>query len=179
MALINCTDCGREVSDKAGKCPNCGCPIEVVNEKDEMHDLYVAVNAFSPSSSQNIGPEEKVPASTGRLVTGIVFIVISVVVLFQSCAVGVANALDGSKGGDGTLGVMTFLLLLIVGIVSISTRKSQSYKIPGIIAGILMIYGFLISYIYTGRYGDLKIWGWIMLICSLVYIADAKKNYRK
>ncbi len=28
MALIKCKECGKEVSDKAGACPNCGCPIE-------------------------------------------------------------------------------------------------------------------------------------------------------
>lgn len=27
MSLINCPECNREVSDKAGSCPNCGCPI--------------------------------------------------------------------------------------------------------------------------------------------------------
>lgn len=26
MALIKCPECGKEISDKAGKCPNCGCP---------------------------------------------------------------------------------------------------------------------------------------------------------
>ena len=28
MALIKCVDCGKEISDKAKVCPNCGCPIE-------------------------------------------------------------------------------------------------------------------------------------------------------
>ena len=28
MALIRCSECGHEVSDKASICPNCGCPIE-------------------------------------------------------------------------------------------------------------------------------------------------------
>lgn len=28
MALIKCTECGHEVSDKASACPNCGCPLE-------------------------------------------------------------------------------------------------------------------------------------------------------
>lgn len=28
MALINCTECGKEVSDKAITCPNCGAPIK-------------------------------------------------------------------------------------------------------------------------------------------------------
>lgn len=27
MALIKCPECGKEVSDKASACPNCGCPI--------------------------------------------------------------------------------------------------------------------------------------------------------
>ncbi|WP_291657516.1 zinc ribbon domain-containing protein [Clostridium sp.] len=27
MALIKCTECGKEVSDKAASCPNCGCPL--------------------------------------------------------------------------------------------------------------------------------------------------------
>ncbi|MDE6636255.1 MAG: zinc-ribbon domain-containing protein [Lachnospiraceae bacterium] len=26
-ALINCPECGKQVSDKASSCPNCGCPI--------------------------------------------------------------------------------------------------------------------------------------------------------
>ena len=27
MALIKCSECGHEVSDRASACPNCGCPI--------------------------------------------------------------------------------------------------------------------------------------------------------
>lgn len=27
MALIKCTECGKEVSDKAPNCPNCGAPV--------------------------------------------------------------------------------------------------------------------------------------------------------
>ena len=29
MALISCSECGKEVSDKAAACPNCGAPIDV------------------------------------------------------------------------------------------------------------------------------------------------------
>ena len=39
MSLINCPECGKEISDKAISCPNCGNPInqtiEVVNTKSE------------------------------------------------------------------------------------------------------------------------------------------------
>ena len=26
MALINCPECGKEISDRVVSCPNCGCP---------------------------------------------------------------------------------------------------------------------------------------------------------
>ena len=35
MALIKCTECGHEVSDKASACPNCGCPIESLGAAQE------------------------------------------------------------------------------------------------------------------------------------------------
>ena len=31
MAMIICKECGKEVSDKANNCPNCGCPINLYN----------------------------------------------------------------------------------------------------------------------------------------------------
>lgn len=31
MVLIKCTECGKEISDKANVCSNCGCPIERQN----------------------------------------------------------------------------------------------------------------------------------------------------
>lgn len=32
MALINCSECGKEISDKAKSCPNCGVPINFVED---------------------------------------------------------------------------------------------------------------------------------------------------
>lgn len=30
MSLIYCKDCGKQISDKATTCPNCGCPVSAV-----------------------------------------------------------------------------------------------------------------------------------------------------
>ncbi|MCI8301108.1 MAG: hypothetical protein HFI69_12345 [Lachnospiraceae bacterium] len=27
MALINCPECNKEISDQVSNCPNCGCPL--------------------------------------------------------------------------------------------------------------------------------------------------------
>ena len=34
MALINCSECGKEISDKASNCPNCGCPVEKMDAEN-------------------------------------------------------------------------------------------------------------------------------------------------
>lgn len=33
MALIRCQECGKEISDKAKACPNCGCPLIIYPTK--------------------------------------------------------------------------------------------------------------------------------------------------
>lgn len=33
MSMIRCPECGKEMSDKASACPNCGCPIEDIRNK--------------------------------------------------------------------------------------------------------------------------------------------------
>ncbi len=47
MALINCTECGNEVSDKAFSCPKCGAPIAV--DKIESKQPLVVVAPKSRS----------------------------------------------------------------------------------------------------------------------------------
>lgn len=34
MALVKCTECGKELSDKATTCPNCGCPLGEIQETE-------------------------------------------------------------------------------------------------------------------------------------------------
>ena len=37
MAMIKCTECGKEYSDKASACPNCGCPVSY-SAKENTND---------------------------------------------------------------------------------------------------------------------------------------------
>ena len=38
MALINCPECGKEISDKAVSCPNCGCPITELQNTESVKE---------------------------------------------------------------------------------------------------------------------------------------------
>ena len=41
MALIKCPECGKEISDRAGTCPNCGYPIEETKKKEAADETAV------------------------------------------------------------------------------------------------------------------------------------------
>ena len=59
-----------------------------------------------------------------KLVSGILSIILFAVVMFQSCAAGVVNALEDNGGISGSVGVIVGILMLAGGIVSIATRLS-------------------------------------------------------
>lgn len=90
--------------------------------------------------------------------------VLSLVILLQSCAASVGEAL-GAEGNDSVSGLIVALLLISGGVVSVVTRKGSK---GGNIA-ILIIYflaaiiGFSATY-----YADLKIWAVWCAVCAVM-----------
>lgn len=77
MALIICPECGKEFSDKAKACPNCGCPVEIAlqNQKSDAEPGDNAEENHTPVSDQNApsqNTESKKPHSPAKLVIGAV-----------------------------------------------------------------------------------------------------------
>ena len=60
-----------------------------------------------------------------KLVSGILSMILFVLVAFQSCAVGLSNALEENDEVSGSAGIIVAVLMLAGGIVSVATRKSQ------------------------------------------------------
>lgn len=86
MALISCSECGKEVSEKAASCPNCGAPI-------------------SSNSSVSLHPQSHAKVTrTGAKWEGIGFILI---------VVGMIMAMASQGGFGGLLLVMGFIVFLI------------------------------------------------------------------
>jgi hypothetical protein len=56
MALIDCSECGKSISDKASACPSCGCPVEVVKPTSLVDDCEPAIPA-SGCDSTDTEPE--------------------------------------------------------------------------------------------------------------------------
>ena len=106
-----------------------------------------------------------------KLVAGILSILLSIVVTFQSCAAGVVNALEDNGEMSGTAGLFVSIFILTGGIVSIATRKAV--KNGGNIA-LIIIFGLaaLIGFAGAGSYSDLKIWAfWCLINLILAIIA--------
>lgn len=118
---------------------------------------------------------------TWKLVSGILSIVLSVFVLFQSCAAGMVHTLaaTGENGGSG--GVIVAIMLLAGGIVSIVARNGS--KGGHIALVVLFGIGAVCGYAMAGTvYQDLYIWAtWCLVIAVLAVVSllKAPKNTEK
>lgn len=53
MALIKCTECGHEVSDKAQTCPNCGAPVGLAQPSNQqLNNTYSNIDTEGSSSKK-------------------------------------------------------------------------------------------------------------------------------
>ena len=114
---------------------------------------------------------------TWKLVSGILSIVLSIFVMFQSSAAGLLNALDGSKESSGTAGLFVAFLMIAGGIVSIAVRKkiSNSGNIALIVIfGLAALIGFVSA---AGKFKDLYFWAsWCLLLAVLAIICIIKNR---
>ncbi|SRR5690554_421295 len=108
---------------------------------------------------------------TSRLIIGIISIVLFGLIIFQSCAVGAANALEGNEEVSGSAGLLLAICMLIAGIVGIVTRNKG--KGGPITAGIFYLVGGLLGITNVGSFADLQIWSILSILFAGVYIVGA------
>ena len=123
---------------------------------------------------------------TWKLVAGILSIILSVFVFFQSVLVGTANTMSANGEVGGSAGVFVSIFMLAGGIVSIAVRNSQ--KNGGNIAVVILLVildifsrlKLLASFLgigLAGSFSDLNIWaGWCLINAVLAIISIFKQN---
>ena len=107
---------------------------------------------------------------TAKLIIGIISIVLCAFVLLQSCVAGIGNAIADNGENSGTAGLMVAILMLVSGIVGISTRNSKG---GGITAGVFYAIAGLIGISNYGSYADLAIWSVLCFIFAIVFIVGS------
>lgn len=116
---------------------------------------------------------------TTKLILGILTIIISCFVLFQSCSAGVANSLSENGESSGSGGALVSFLMLAGGITMIASHKNTSKG--GSVAGAI-IFGIsaLIGFATAGTvFKDLKVWAGlcvILAIVNIIAVVRCKKN---
>lgn len=84
MALIKCPECGKEISDKAGTCPNCGCPIQSEQKAEETPPVNTVTQGTIP----------KKPKKKGRFLKILLIVAVAIVVI------GVIGSIGGNSNGN-------------------------------------------------------------------------------
>lgn len=116
---------------------------------------------------------------TGKLVLGIISMVLFFIVMFQSCAAGLGNVLADNGEVSGSFGFLVAINLLVSGIIAVAARNSVK-KAPMIIAAVLTWLNYFYAKIFSGSYSDLVVWGFVSFAFGVVYLFSAmrtKKQY--
>lgn len=103
-----------------------------------------------------------------RLVSGILSMVLFLIITFQSCAVGVVNAVEDNKDDtSGAGGIFVAFGLLIAGIVATVLWKKKN---KGGDIALIVLYGLtaLVGFANQGTFGDLVVWSSWALICAIM-----------
>ena len=107
-----------------------------------------------------------------KLVSGIISIVLSAVVVYQSRAASIidriANNLFDVGSYSGTVGYIVAVLMVAGGIISIVNRKGN--KIGDISAAAIFGIAAILGYTMGGIYKDLIIWSTWCIVCAIIAI---------
>lgn len=109
---------------------------------------------------------------TAKLVIGIISMVLSVLVMFQSCAAGVVNSIESNGEISGSAGFMVAIFFIIAGIVGIATRNSEK-KGGSLTAAGFYLAAALFGSTLAGNYADLYFWAFLAWAFGATYIVDA------
>lgn len=104
---------------------------------------------------------------TAKLTLGIISIVLSFIVLFQSCAAGALSTLTESGEVGGSAGFFLAICMIAAGIVGIVARRAKGGAIA---SAVLYILGGIVGIVAAGSFGDLIVWSVIAFIFAAVFI---------
>ena len=168
-----CNNCGKEIADGTKFCPYCGKAVAQTNAATEQTNP--ANEPTDTDHGKKDSPTKVVYVkhsgfwSTGRLIIGLLSIILFFVMILQSCTTGAVNVISGSGDTGGTQGLLTAICILIAGIVGIATRNSLSKAGP-IATGVFYWIGAACTIGGSAVYGDLMIWGILAAIFGFIFV---------
>lgn len=144
MALIKCKECGKEFSDKATACPNCGCPIEqarpdaeVATQNDDLTNIQsqpvnnIPVNQGPTTNIKYANNEKSTKKKESPLgIAGLILSFIFCIPIFPlagliMCIIAVSN--KTKKSTCAKIGIVISIITLIIS-CNIWSNDSENEK---------------------------------------------------
>jgi len=118
MALINCSECNKKISDKSEKCIGCGAPIEVsiLIKKNINTDKHIDENTIENEKIPEFSILDKV-----RFVLGFIGVIYAVIYYF-------INYSDAQGFLDGLILVIAYFLVLLFNIRVVMPYKKSDER---------------------------------------------------
>ena len=115
-----------------------------------------------------------------KIIIGIISIILTIIVFFQSCAVTIKDVLADEGGtGDGTIGIIAAIFMLLAGIIATTAWNSRG-------GSIACTFFYTLAGIFTVTLqGDSepKVWGAVCFGFAAFFLMDAiifnNKNSKK
>ena len=137
MALIKCSECGKEISDKAKVCPHCGFENRITFcpecNKKLSSNVSVCPHCGCPiKKNKNIGSEEKNTFCLSGMIIGIVsffidfFGLVSAVGLTLSI-IGYTKTTDSNNKKFAIIGIICSGIELVVKFIQLTNLISSGY----------------------------------------------------
>jgi hypothetical protein len=107
---------------------------------------------------------------TAKLIIGIVSIVLFAIIIFQSCAAGLVNAVsENTSDASGSAGALLGFSMLIAGIIGVAARNTKGGSIT---AGIFYLVSALVGFANLGTFGDLVVWSVVAAAFGAVFLVS-------
>ncbi|ELA8172820.1 zinc ribbon domain-containing protein [Vibrio alginolyticus] len=149
MALITCTECGKEYSDKASACINCGCPTEVNvspphQETEQMEEeSNLANNSYElsplPQQESRNSSESTEEEPTKEAKARSVFVLVSIVLVAMT--IGISN-LENSRARKNVEQANTFTHPLLESEANVPEGIQENPEAINQLIDIIGLYGY-------------------------------------
>jgi len=115
---------------------------------------------------------------TLRTIVGILMMALVILILFQSCAAGVGNALLDNGEVSGSVGLICAILYLAAGVTGVVTRSARKKSGPITVCVICWL-TCLFACAGAGSYTDLKLWGFVAFVFGCIYLFSTVEKGKK
>lgn len=116
MAMINCNECGREISDRATSCPNCGAPIQQPMQGYSTNQVNNTVQPPIAQKQSGLGIVALVMVCTGCLsIMGVILAIIDL-----------AKRDTSKKHTCAKIAIGIFAVIILIGILAPKEESSET-----------------------------------------------------